>query len=85
LVFLSSNNFSGPLPGAKLTAQANSKKLHGLYLSDNLFTGIIPEQLCDFESLKALFLDGNDQLTGTTPLPVSTCKSFSSNLSSESY
>jgi len=67
LVFLSSNNFSGPLPGAKLTAQANSKKLHGLYLSDNLFTGIIPEQLCDFESLKALFLDGNEQLTGSIP------------------
>jgi len=67
VVFLSSNNFSGPLPGAKLSARANSKRLHGLYLSDNHFTGIIPEQLCGFANLKALFLDGNDQLVGSFP------------------
>ncbi len=67
LVFLSSNNLSGPLPGAKLSTQANPKKLRGLYLSDNDFTGIIPEQLCGFKSLQALFLDGNDQLAGSIP------------------
>jgi len=67
LVFLSSNNLSGPLPGAKLSAQANPKKLRGLYLSDNHFTGIIPKQLCSFKSLQALFLDGNDQLAESIP------------------
>jgi len=47
--------------------EQSSQHKHGLYLSDNLFTGIIPEQLCDFESLKALFLDGNEQRTGSIP------------------
>jgi hypothetical protein len=63
-LFLSSNNFTGPVPTT--IGRASGSLLRGLYLSDNKLDGSLPEALCNLTLLEALFVDTN-QLTGSIP------------------
>ena len=65
IVFLSSNNFTGPI---FFTSRSREEShLKGLYLSDNKFFGPIPMALCHFKSLEAVFLDQNEFTGGIPP------------------
>lgn len=67
ILFLSSNEFTGPIPTTiGRPAGFAGSLLRGLYLSENKFVGTIPENLCNFTKLEALFVDDN-QLIGTIP------------------
>lgn len=48
ILFLSSNKFTGTIPK---TISRLSRTLRGLYMSDNDLDGIIPTQMCIFNSL----------------------------------
>lgn len=67
ILFLSSNEFTGPIPTAiGRPAGMSGSPLRGLYLSENKLDGVIPESICDYAKLEALFVDEN-QLTGSIP------------------
>mmetsp|Transcript_29366 Transcript_29366/g.32510 ORF Transcript_29366/g.32510 Transcript_29366/m.32510 type:complete len:729 (+) Transcript_29366:372-2558(+) len=57
VLFLSSNRLHGKIESILSDLKDT---LQGLYLSDNKFTGLLPNQLCGMVNLKALFLDKND-------------------------
>ena len=64
ILFLSSNNFTGPL---FFTSRSRlESRLKGLYLSDNQLQGPIPMALCHFSNIQAIFLDEN-KFTGGLP------------------
>jgi hypothetical protein len=66
-LFLSSNEFTGPIPTSIGRPEGFSGSLlKGLYLSENQFTGTIPESICNYNKLEALFIDDN-RLTGAIP------------------
>ena len=76
ILFLSSNTFTGPIPTAIGRPSATSGSLlRGLYLSDNMLEGTIPETICYFTKLEALLLDQN-QLTGSVPSCIGTLKNL---------
>jgi len=63
ILFLSANEFTGPIP----TSIGQSENgLRGLYLSENKLEGEIPESICDYVNLEALFVDEN-RLSGSLP------------------
>uniref|UniRef100_A0A0D9WMY3 Protein kinase domain-containing protein n=1 Tax=Leersia perrieri TaxID=77586 RepID=A0A0D9WMY3_9ORYZ len=70
-VSFSSNNFSGNLPAIdRLTA------LKSMYLSDNQFTGVLPDEFFGkLNHLKKLWLDGND-LSGEIPASITQATSL---------
>lgn len=63
ILYLDSNQFSGPLPGSLL---ASLLILRELYLYDNLLTGTIPDEIGSPVLFRSIYLDGN-QFSG--PLP----------------
>ena len=66
-LFLSSNQFTGPIPTTIGRPEGFSGSLlKGLYLSENKFDGTIPESICQYGQLQALFLDDN-KLNSTIP------------------
>lgn len=69
ILFLSSNEFSGPIP------TVGSTSIRGWYMSENRFTGTIPTELCAQSHLEAFFADEN-QLSGTIPTCVGDLQSI---------
>ncbi|CAD6337338.1 unnamed protein product [Miscanthus lutarioriparius] len=70
-ISFASNNFSGPLP-----AFHQIKALKSMYLSDNQFSGSIPDDFfANLSHLKKLWLNGN-QLSGSIPASISEATSL---------
>lgn len=68
-IWLQQNNMEGELS----PAIANAKSLERIYLSDNRFSGIIPEEICELENLKELSIENSsfsDNCNSFTKLPV---------------
>lgn len=66
VIDLSNNHLDGSINAATSTSCAYSTRVRILKLSNNFFSGEIPESLGDCSSLQHLFIDGND-LSGTIP------------------
>ncbi|KAM1044853.1 hypothetical protein ACFX2I_035815 [Malus domestica] len=56
LLYLQSNSFSGPIP---LNIDQLMPNLEGLYLFENHLNGIIPNSICNIQSLEVLALKNN--------------------------